>query len=398
MSTIEAQTSPILIHSARLSFIWAEVLPAFLEQSLPPDSPFEFLTRNFLFAKMFGTFQAGAFSAQPQKFKVPWLAERKQQFWIRYLVQGKLWEASGSQAWKYLVPLRVDSGIKMKADWFTGKSFIDAFYYPFGIAAAISFQWQPSLALKDLLPKAYDFYKRGKFSIPGEPQAVRLEEVADRVLTQLRANALGVTSQTCDRTQEPFSIVTIVEGEGVAPNEDVKKNAEILSALEVLTSWPADYKYLTVPDAKDVCLPTKHNSPLGSTLYAEERGRAVWHPGLFRKKKDATTLMIVEQSRRASTLSCYHRNLLFGSLQTESLGRLICYTAGLFDAGKHAADLTAHHRDIAHNAAIQLAKLYLGDKSNTWRSASVQRQIKRNCCKELKTVLAEFSEPAALEC
>src|ERR1700682_1211340 len=205
-----ANANAIVVHSARLSFLWAEVLPGLLDQPLPKESPFAFLTRNFLFRDMFHAVQCG--EAKSAKFEAPWLSERRQQFWMRYLVQGKLSEVPGSQAWDYLVPLRVDPGIKIRADWFQGTNSIDAFYYPFGVAAVITFRWEPKLSLKDLVPKAYDFYKTGKFSlVGGTSQSLSLEEVADTVLTSLRKNALGNRSQTGFRTQQPFCLITLIQ-------------------------------------------------------------------------------------------------------------------------------------------------------------------------------------------
>lgn len=386
-----AKASAIMIQSAKLSFIWAEVVPGFLQQ-LIQKSPYAFLTRSFLFPDVFEAARDGR--AEQPKLEAPWLSERKQQFWMRYLVQGKLREVSGSQAWEYLVPLRTDLGIQIVANWFDGSTFIDAFYHPFGVAAAISFRWQPKLSLKDFLPKAYDFAKYGKFSVAGDPaQSLSLEQVADKVLTTLRKNALGDGSQGGFRTQQPLSLITIVEAQGVNPDADVRKETSILHALEVLTNWPADYEYLKLPDPDEVCLPAKSGAPAGSALYAKRRGRAVWLPALFRTQKNAPTLVAVDQSRRSSKLGCYHRNLFFASLQTESLGLLTSYTAQLLSAGKHKTDLTAHHRNVAHNAAKCLTKLYLGDKGKTWRSASVQRQIQDNYKADLQAVLAEFSEP-----
>ena len=81
-------------------------------------------------------------------------------------------------------------------------------------------------------------------------------------------------------------------------------------------------------------------------------------------------------------------------MQTESLSRLVAYTASRFAGGENKNDLTVHHRGAVENAAIQLSKLYLGEKGNTWRSASVQRQIWQNNFQDLQKVLAEFSQPA----
>src|SRR5215467_13558071 len=124
-------------------------------------------------------------------------------------------------------------------------------------------------------------------------------------------------------------------------------------------------------------LSTKGHPPLGSALYAERRGRAVWLPGLFRTIDNPTTEEALAQSKRTSKLGCYHRNLLFATVQIEMLSRLMSHTASIFESGKHKVDLTSSHRATAHNGAGQLVKLYLGqkDRGDTWRSSSAQRQI-----------------------
>jgi hypothetical protein len=220
-----------------------------------------------------------------------------------------------------------------------------------------------------------------------------LDDVADRVLTSLRKNALGDQPQASLRTQQPMSLVTVIEADGVDPDADIRKNAVILHALEVLANWPAAPDHITLPDPSKVCLPIKQSAPAGSALYAQERGRAVWHPALFRPADNATPTAVADQIRRSSALSCYHRNLLFGSLQAESLSLLISYTARLFDNGTRKIDLTYHHRNVAANAAICLRKLYIGGKGDTWRSASVPRQITQSCYNDLGKILSQFSLP-----
>jgi hypothetical protein len=392
MTTENAQSSPIVVHRATLSYLWAEVLPGFLEQHIPSQSPLEFLTRSFRFPQIFE--QARDHIATEPRFEVPWRYKRRQHFWERYLVQATLGFVPGTQAWNSLIPLRVDPGIRIEADWFAGSSFIDAFYYPFGTAVAITFRWEPKLPLEELLPKAYDFTKHGKFSLAGDPSTtMTLDDVADRVLTSLRKNALGDQPQASLRTQQPMSLVTVIEADGVDPDADIRKNAVILHALEVLANWPAAPDHITLPDPSKVCLPIKQSAPAGSALYAQERGRAVWHPALFRPADNATPTAVADQIRRSSALSCYHRNLLFGSLQAESLSLLISYTARLFDNGTRKIDLTYHHRNVAANAAICLRKLYIGGKGDTWRSASVPRQITQSCYNDLGKILSQFSLP-----
>jgi hypothetical protein len=390
--------TPVVVQSLRLSLIWGELLPDFLQSNVPLASPFGALPRDFLFEKTFETARDGA-STDP-KFEVPWIRERKQKFWMRYLVQGKLSQVKGSQAWNYLVPLRLDTGLRIKANGFKGDVFIDAFYYPFGTAIAISLRWDPNLALSELTEDVYSAYKNGKFSIENGPQQAALEDIVDYVFEIMRERALGKTAESAFRTPEPFSLLTIIQATGVDPNADVRKDTKVMEMLEALTSWPANPSNLQLPDLNKACLPSKGHSPVGAALFSERRGRAVWIPALFGVNpgagqnagvsQNAAQLQAPAQSRLSSKLGCYHRNLLFASLQIESLGRLLCYTAGLFTKGTRKVDLPAGHRDLVENAALQLAKLYTGLRDDTWRSASAQRQILENCFTCLQTVLGEF--------
>ncbi len=391
MLQTESIATPAIIQSARLSFLWAEVLPDFVQQKVSDNSPFTALTRSYLFRQLFEAARNG--TATP-KFEVPWIRDRKQHFWMRYLIQAKLSDVTGKQAWENLVPLRLGLGTSISADWLNSNTFIDSFYYPFGLALAITFRWEPNLALPDLISKAYDIRKNGKFVISGSPgQPLSLEGVADAVLGAMRKQALGETSKTGFRSQDPFSIVTIIQAKGVDPGVDIRDDPDTLRALEALTNWPSDYEYVTLPDRdKKVGLDTMGKPPLSSALYAGNRGRTLWFPALFRSDQNATPGVAIEQSRRSSKLACYHRNLLFASLEIESLGRLISYTAALLNECTRAIKLAPQHRAMTHNAAKQLAKLYLGQKGNTWRSASAQRQILQNCFKDMQKVLAEFKE------
>lgn len=389
MARKKANSPPIVIRRARMSFLWAEILPDFLEQQVPDSAPFAFLIHRGTFSLKFQEVLNG-FPTQP-RLEVPWLQDQRQQFWMRYLVQGILGDVSGSQAWKYLIPLRVpDIGIRLGAEGFDGTIFIDAFYYPFGTAAAVTLRWEADSLLPDFVEKSWALSQTGKFLIQGQANKFSLNALGERILTTLRKNVLGKKALGGYQSPKPFSVVTIIEAFGPDPMTEIKGNTEVLRALEVLSNWPADRTYFKLPDPEKVCLHLKQSAPPGSALYAEERGRAVWHPAMFRMQRDQTASEAVDQIQRSSKLGCYHRNLFFASLQTESLGRLISYTAQQFAAGKEKVDLTESHRQLAENAALCLTKLYLGDKGNTWRSASMARQIDQTFRKDFDAVLAQF--------
>lgn len=387
--------SSITVNTARLSFVWAELLPDFLSKNAAIEWPFSSLTRSFTYPSLFNEVLVGG--DINQKFSPPWLPRKKQKFWMRYLIQGDLKEVRGTQAWSHLVPLRVNNlGFKIAAEWFDGSCFIDPFYYPFGVAVAITFKWKPNCSLEDLQKKAFEF-KQGRYSILGENSPpLSLERIADKVFDTLRQNALGADSISGHRTiKDPLSLITIVEAEGVTPGQDVRNDKGVMKALEVLTNWPSDVDYLQLPNPDKVCLSIKSGASIGSALYARPRGTAVWLPALSLVEQNSNDRTLPENNQRAEKLKCYHRNLFFASLQTECLGLLISYTAELFEQGKREYDLTQHHRQMVKNAAERLKKLYLGDKESgdTWRSSCVKRQIDNNCFKYLQRVLEEFKVP-----
>ncbi len=389
MTTKSTPAIPIEVQSVRLSFIWAEVLPDFLQRNVPAGSPFEPFTRDYLFADMFESARDGA--PTDPKFDVPWLRERRQFFWMYYLVQGKLHLVRGSQAWTYQVPLRFDTGLHPKADWFTGNAFIEAYYYPFGTAVEISFRWNPNSTLDKLVDQAYDI-RNGKFSIADGAQPVRLEELADAAFTVLRDRALGNQAQSDCRSAQPFSVFTVVQAKGVDAKAPVSANTAVMETLEALTSWPPAAHNINLPNLNRACLETYHHSPKAAALYASRRGRAAWIPALFSVEQPRKPAGAVARVELSSKLGCYHRNLMFASMQIESLGRLLAYTANLFAQGKQKTSLPANFRDLAMNAAVQMAKLYRGSRDDTWRSESARRQIEENGLANLQAVLTQFPE------
>ena len=99
----------------------------------------------------------------------------------------------------------------------------------------------------------------------------------------------------------------------------------------------------------------------GDFHYGLKRGRAVWIPTSF-----------VPKAKKYS-LACYHRNLVYASLQTESLVSLM----QLMTSALTAAPNTSRHASmetLVQSAAGILGRLYGGD-TDIYRSGSVRRQI-----------------------
>jgi hypothetical protein len=100
----------------------------------------------------------------------------------------------------------------------------------------------------------------------------------------------------------------------------------------------------------------------GDVLYRRPRGRAIWFPGQFTLPGGVL-----------HTLSNYHRNLVFASLQIESLGGLVMHAARELDRTSSSEP----YSDCVRHAAVLLGGLYSGAKW-TYRTASAPAQIVDN--------------------
>ena len=86
-------------------------------------------------------------------------------------------------------------------------------------------------------------------------------------------------------------------------------------------------------------------------------------------------------------LCCYHRNLVFASLQTESLGLLVSRTAKNRRNGEDF--YSPDHRECVRRASNILWQLYAGDYS-TYRSWSPRVQIEDNNLKQELDDIRDF--------
>jgi len=108
------------------------------------------------------------------------------------------------------------------------------------------------------------------------------------------------------------------------------------------------------------------NAPPSHLLYGLARGRAVWFPASF-----------LDLGKQRSSLACYHRNLMFASLQTESLAGLMVLARERYQNPAPASPLSNSMDALLQSAAEVLGRLYVGD-AKTYRSSSPTVQIKDN--------------------
>jgi len=350
----------LTVQDFRLSFVWVETNFGIFAPTAKLADSLQFLNKSERYRQVFENILA---DKGPAGLEVPWHKRKKQFFWKYYLAGAALEAVSGRQAWEHLVPFRTKLPLTVK-DWKKGTVTVEGFYYPHGLALAVTFRVNGPLTLDGAVELAYAIRD-------GEEKFVTLEDRPERSLDDLAEDALTQMRQTLfqqggtpGKPSEPFTIFTLVKGDPFTP---FSPGGPVHLALQSVTEWMPDRETATLRPVADVQVPLRGSAAAGSILFKRPRGRAVWLPGLFAKKDP-----------KKPSLGCYHRNLLFASLQVDSLGSLVKGTYDLLrnDTPLRKLDMTL--KTCAGNAIDRLGELYQGDKDYTYRSNSPKAQIDQN--------------------
>lgn len=352
---------PISLHELRLSFIWMEGLPALFTADAG-TAPMAFMARKEPYKQEFAKVQDGT-----SPWTAPWPPSQGRHihhFWNYYLKKMPE-QISGDQARKYVVPLRTPMKIGVTTPWLLGRVTLEGFYYPHGVALMVTAVINDLLTLEAMVDKALEIRVSGKYAATesdGSIKSLSLDALAARLLDQLRENALGKGVAQGNRSGTPFTIATVIKGDGVDPTQPIPPMGVVHRALEALCSWHQTWKNDVLHNwDPSTCLKIRH-APLSHVLYGLDRGRAVWFPDLFTKQG------------QVHSLGCYHRNLTLLSLQTESLMELMRAAAAYIDANKL---MPIAMEDLAKGAAGILGRLY-GGTQDTYRSWSPRAHIDGN--------------------
>ncbi len=371
-------TSTIQIQDFRVSFIWFETLLSFLGNKVPDPAhaPFNFLGRDDTYMQKFDDIKQGHDVAT--KLTPPWKDKSKQRFWFYYLERHPSKDVTAMQAWKGFVPFRgkvpfnkVTTPLLPEPKSF----FLETFYYPHGMAVVATARCRNDFTLGKAVELAMQIRRDARFEveIQGEaPDSFSLDELAEKAFDLLRVQAWGTDTPAGPRTDPPFTIFTVVQGSGVDPSMAIPANGEIHRALEAVTRWQVN-KYGIPTKLEEANLlairqassnrPLSHLPPPSHVLYATEKGRAVWFPETFMP------------GGKLSTLACYHRNLVFATLQVESLCGLASESANQPDVPD---SLPETQSECLKRAALTLGRLYGGAKLGTYSTWSARHQIDKN--------------------
>jgi hypothetical protein len=377
----------IQIDIMRLSLIWIETNLSLLGDPMPPNVPMSFLGYRDSYAVAFDS--ARQKKMVPFDLKSPW-DKSGQHFWEYYLEhKPRLEDVPGIKAWKFLVPFRGGVAVKKVmiqslAEEMQGFD-LESFFYPFGFGLILTFTVRKNQNLADAVKGAVEIRKDGRLNVEwasGTQENLYLNQFAEKCLTNIRQAALGQAAISGSIPVEPFTVFTVLKGAGKNLDVPPIDGKEIHRSLEAVTTWPPLWKTAKLPDLDDKTkLPLKSSSNNGDVVYARKRGRAIWFPALF-----------TDDTKVRSSLACYHRNLVFASLQTESLCSFVTTTAQEIKSGNYAS-LRVMHRDCARLAAGILGRMYGGDRE-TYRSMSPKYHIQQNEHEaEINVVRDKFTMP-----
>jgi hypothetical protein len=372
-----------VVSDFRVSFVTTDVFLDLLEGSVP-TAPANVLANSASYRELFeelrlgGRHELGA--GAELALEAPWPKPFGQQFWKRYLEDHWPGDVSGTSAWRHLVPFRSPVPASARVADLGGPVMKELFLYPYGIAFVFSARCAEEMSLSEAVERAFRVRYDSVIDVSwdGEPtRAMTYEQFALAALRRAKRLALGAEPQEVD-APKPFSVFTVVKGRDADSQAAPPPGGELHRVLQALTGWSRTWQgdRLTDLDASSM-IGIKKRSPLGHTVHAARRARAVWFPESF------------QAAGHSHALACYHRNLTLLTMQVESLSRLLVETAVKLEAG----DLAPAHRTVAQLAAGVIGRLY-GYSDRTYQSLSPRHHVDQNGYSEpANRVRALFGQP-----
>lgn len=310
----------------RMSLLWSTRFSILLDDTPPADAPLAALGRNTTYAPLFENLLAVPTQplqphAKSPALELPWPAKGTHWFWCRYLNANPIRRIKGDFAFYRLIPLRRHHSLvrgltvmmpadhpqatlmqQARIDQVSGEAWFHSHMVSFAVNITVIGSFTPTQMAELCLLLRQDRL----YSLPSQTGVLKLDELAAQTLDALLKEAVGEANADPVPPVTPFSVVTVLEGEC----DDavlVDQGDPVHTALEIVTQWrKGKMGNLTNGHISHDpnCAASVPSS--GALLFGHERSRAVWDPLRFK-------------GRGGTSLSCYHRNLLVSTLQTEAL-------------------------------------------------------------------------------
>jgi hypothetical protein len=375
------------INHALLTAAWMSSDATLLDEGGAGDQPLAFLGSQDAFADHFDAAQYRLKTGALSPLSLPWMSQKGQKFWYYYLKRTINGQVDGYLAWKKITPLRLTIPLQITAAYPSHPDLIfninaEGFLYPHTVAALITAAWTAETNLTEFEDLAYsirrdkifktawhghtasDLFQSVSWPVSADEQ-VSLGAIGLNLIRAFRAAVFGPGIAGGRLTDSsPFTILSVLGGANVDLTAAPPANGQIQRLLHTITAWER------VPEgAEPLELSSQVNLGLGKLagpadlLYGARRGRAVWYPSKF-----------LQDEQPNFKLRCYHRNLMYASLQTEAL---YGHAVELAQRRASNAPVTTDHHTLTRRAAATLGLLY-GAHHDTYRSQSPRRQIDDN--------------------
>ncbi len=349
------------IKNIRLSFIWVDTLPGLLDGGAAAAS-LAWLGQRGDFIYNFELAQRTG-SVVPWAISTPWRGlDSGWSFWRHYFEDKKASAVTGSQAWKKLIPFREEL-IRFTPE---GEAFSElhasAFYFSHGSALVVTLNLRrQAISELEAAKRAMALRHARILALPDAGnQRYTLDILGNQLRERIHETRFEGVAQHAGRNQ-PFSIVTVLEGDDIDRLATVEDGDDTHRALEAMTSWNPNFDVLDLTQRPIDDSKIKRSNQKGlknDLVYARKSGLAIWLP---RQLNDGA------KGRKA--LSCYHNNMLHGSVQLRSLAELVYFA-------KHNAAASFAVKQRSKRAATILDRLREG-KELTYRSRCLARQVEQ---------------------
>jgi hypothetical protein len=352
------------VRAMRLSFIWLESQLSFLQEA-ESTAPFSFLGRDYTYEPKFENIRSMGKSSE--NLLLPWPKPAGQHFWTHYFDGAEPGLVKARDAWRALVPVRLNPPLSVAADWFRGKVTVEGFFFPHAIATLLTFDVRApkigQLTLDQCVEIAHDIRQNKKLRLIDPPAAestMILDALKDRIREKLRHTALGDSQPFGNAAGRPFTVTTFLSINSEMRNAPLEDGGDEHRAFQALVEWSPTWRDDELAPLDTYLVRRRKASPKSDVVFAAPRGRVIWMPKFA-----------IGTPPNRPKLSCYHRNQILAAMQIDALIGLIKATDAQIEQWQ---SLPRPQRECAQLAAGALTRLWIG-KPTTYQSRSLQRQL-----------------------
>lgn len=350
------------IKSIRLSFVWTDTLPGLLD-GLALGADLAWLGRRGDYIYNFDDAQTTG-TAGPTPLGVPWCApDSGRAFWRYYFENKKVMSVTGIQAWKRLTPFREDLIVFAPEGEAFSELRVSGLYFAHGMAMVVTLNLRnQAMTLLECAKRAMGLRQDRSLIMPSDlGKRYSLDVLGNKLRERIHETHFTGLSAHSGRNQ-PFSVVTVLEADDVDRLAVAIDGDDVHRTLEAMTRWNPNFDVVDLSQSPivDSMIERSGKGLKSDLVYARKAGIAIWLPR-----------RLSEGTNGRTSLSCYHNNVLHGSVQVRSLAELVAFTKRETARGS-TPSLAIRERS---DRAASILGLVRAGKDVTYRSRSLSQQV-----------------------